>query len=144
MAKSYLGVRVEINNKFVLDTKTLKKSCSKAKIDDVIEDARITVEKKNDMLIARGKEDKLKGGMINFSLMAHVSKQEAERVVKIVNVLGNDRLIKEKVSTLCSGESVLNDIPELQNIKQAFYEIDDQLPGFINNAWYYAPEAKIK
>lgn len=145
MKKSYLGVRVEVVNKFISDTKTLKDSCSIAKVENIMEDARITVEKKDGMLIARGKEDpKMQNGMINFSLMAPVTKQEAERVVMITNVLGNDKLIKEKVATLCSGESVLNDIPEFQAIKQAFHEIDDENPGFIKNAWYYAPEAKIK
>lgn len=145
MAKSYLGVRVEVVTKVILDTKALKDSCSIAKIENIMEDARITVEKKDGMLIARGKEDpKMQNGMVNFSLMVPVTNQEAKRVVMITNVLGNDRLIKEKVSTLCSGESVLNDIPEFQPIKQAFYEINNLNPGFINNAWYYAPEAKIK
>jgi len=143
----YLGVRVEIANRFAV--KDLQKKYNSAhdetQIFDLHKDGKITVEKKDSMLIARGaKSDKPSstGGLVNFSVMAEVNKdEEVRRIVQIVNVLGNDRLIRERVALFVNGKSLLNAIPELNQLKDAFISIESMMPGFIKSGWYYAPEA---
>ena len=89
------------------------------------------------------KSDKGPTGLINFAVLSKmdVGSSEIERIIKIVNVLGNDRLIREKVSTFTTGHSALNNIPELAILNAAFADLDLLIHGFIKNAWYYAPEA---
>jgi len=142
----YLGVRVEIANRFAVKdlADTFNADHDDTQIFDLHKDGKITVEKKDSMLIARGaKNDKPNNsGLVNFSLMAEVNKdEELRRVVQIVNVLGNDRLIRERVNVFVNGKSLLNAIPELDQLKNAFVSLESMMPGFIKAGWYYAPEA---
>lgn len=145
----YLGVRIELANRF-LTVKNLEARFNSAhdatQIFDLHRDGKITVEKKDAMLIARGvKNEKGPTGLVNFSVMAEVAKnEEVKRVVQIVNVLGNDRLIRERVTVFVSGNSLLNAIPEMNVLRDAFINLDSILPGFIKAGWYYAPEARFK
>lgn len=142
----YLGVRVEIANRFAIKdlTKKYNDAHDDTQIFDLHTDGKITVERKDSMLIARGaKNDKPNNnGLVNFSLMAEVNKdEELRRIVQIVNVLGNDRLIREKVSVFVNGKSLLNAIPEIDRLRDAFVSLESSMPGFIKAGWYYAPEA---
>ncbi len=145
----YLGVRVEIANRFFV-ANNLEKQYNSAhdatRIFDVWREGKITVEKRDAMIIARGaKNDKSSTGLVNFSVMSEMSEdKEIRRVVQIVNVLGNNRLIRERVSIFVNGRSLLNAIPEMQTIRDAFINLDSILPGFIKAGWYYAPEARFQ
>lgn len=143
----YLGVRVEIASRLAI--KNLAKRYNSAhtttQIFDLHTDGKITIEKKESMIIARGTKNDNPGthhGLVNFSLMTEMSKdEELRRIVQIVNVLGNDRLIREKVSVFVGGKSLLNAIPELSQLRDAFISLDSVMPGFVKSGWYYAPEA---
>lgn len=142
----YLGVRVEIAGRIAVKDlpKKYNTSHQDTQILDFHKDGKITVEKKESMIVARGtKNDKpYSNNMVNFSLMASVAREsEIKRIVQIVNVLGNDRLIKEKISLFVSGKSLLNSIPEIDRLRGAFIDLDSIMPGFIKSGWYYAPEA---
>lgn len=143
----YLGVRVEVANRFVVATleKDYNKAHNKTKIFDLCEEGKITAEKKDSMLIAHGTSDKnITTGLVNFSVMTELNTdKEIKRIVQIINVLGNDRLIREKVSLFVNGKSILNAIPELKGIRDAFISIESIMPGFVKSGWYYAPEAKF-
>ena len=145
----YLGVRVELANRFLvvndLETK-FNSAHDTTQIFDICQEGKIIVEKKDAMLIARGtKNERDSTGLVNFSVMVEVEKgEEIKRVVQIVNVLGNDRLIKERVAIFVSGKSLLNDIPEMNMLREAFISLDSILPGFIKAGWYYAPEARFQ
>jgi uncharacterized protein YydD (DUF2326 family) len=153
MAKSlYVGFRVEVAGRIVVARNLIKRYNSKHKktqLFDLNKDGVITVEKKQNMVIARGNKldkDRSSSGMTNFSVMAKAGnkKSDIERVVQIINVLGNDRLIRERVLTFVDGNSMLNHIPELEHLKVAFEDLEKLMPGFIKTAWYYAPEARLK
>ena len=144
----YLGVRVEINSKNIKD-KNFQSNYNKsgsAKIFDLCENGRVALEKKNELLLVCGKKDKNPSNLTNFSLLVELkkSKSDLERIVKIINVLGNDKLIKEKAKAFVSGQSILNNIVELEPLKQAFKEVSSRIPNFMELAWYYAPEIKIE
>lgn len=149
MSKSlYLGVRVEIANRFVKVNNLItqyNKAHKTTKLFDLHREGKITVEKNDSMLVARGAVNDKGSGLVNFSVMAEAKKiEDLKRIVQIINVLGNDRLIREKVSVFVNGRSLLNAIPELVELKDAFLAIDSLIPGFINAGWYYAPEAEFK
>ena len=148
----YIGFRVEISNRFCTLQNLVKKynsSHQKTQIFDLHKDGKITVEKKGAMLIARGAtldKGKPSMGLVNFSIMAKVSDnpEDIERLIQIVNVLGNDRLIRERVATFMGGRSMLNAIPELDELKNAITDLESVMPGFVKAGWYYAPEAILK
>jgi len=146
----YIGFRVEVANRFLTSRNLVKKYNSKhdkTQIFDLHKDGKITVEKEGTMLIARGATpEKGSTGLVNFSMMAKAGdkRENIERIIQIVNVLGNDRLIRERVLTFVNGRSMLNAIPELSELKNAFIELDSIMPGFIKAGWYYAPEATLK
>jgi len=145
----YLGVRVEIANRFfnAKEIKQYNRRNKNTKVLDIHSGGRITVEKTDHMLIARGeKNEKYDTGMVNFSVVGTMSSgaKEVKRVVQIINVLGNDRLIRERVYTFVEGRSVLGSIPELYALNQAFENLEKIMPGFVKAGWYYAPEAMFR
>lgn len=154
MSDTYIGVRVELASRIVRgDLETLVEkynSNNSSQVFDPHLDGKITVERTKELLIARGEKDNRKtkakakqGGNINFALMVPVKDTELVRVVQIVNVLGNGRLIRERVKTFMDGQSALNNLPEMKALSNAFVDLDKYMPGLIKGGWYYAPEAKF-
>ena len=144
----YIGFRIEVASRILPnDITNIVKIYNKSanKILDLHQNGKITADKSNDIIIARGKSDKNKsknGTMINFSIVNSISsKEELIRVVQIINVLGNGRLIRERIQTFIDRESLLNQIPELNNLYDALKYAEKLMPGLIKNGWYYAPEA---
>ena len=143
----YVGVRVEVANRVanIEKLKAYNRRFKTTRVFDITDNGRITVEKSNQMIIARGKRnEKGSNGLVNFSLMTKsntATVKDIERIVKIVNVLGNERLIRERVHTFVHGRSLLNNIPELKELNSAFSNLEEIMPGFIEAGWYYAPEA---
>lgn len=150
MSDTYIGFRVELASRIiktdlevVVDQYNAKND---AKLFDPFTNGKITVERTKSMLIARGEEEKKvknQGGMVNFSVMVPIKASEVDRVVQIINVLGNGRLIRERVKTFVDGKSTLNQIPELMSLVTAFSKVEVLIPGFTLGGWYYAPEAKF-
>lgn len=150
MSSSYIGVRVEIVSRTVKSDlcKIVEQynSQNESQLFDLHTNGKITIERKNSMIIARGEEDKRKkynGGIVNFSVMVPIDSKKIERVVQIINVLGNERLIRERVSYFVVGSSALNNLPELCGLTKALKTVDTYIPGFIRCGWYYAPEANF-
>lgn len=157
MANTYIGVRVELASRIVKGDLALiveqYNSLGKPQIFDLHTEGKITVEHTNDLLIARGEDDSRKsktktktkyGGMVNFALMIPIGDKELLRVVQIINVLGNGRLIRERIKTFTDGQSALNQLPEMQDLVGALNSLNGLIPGLINGGCYYAPEAKFQ
>lgn len=141
----YVGFRIEVTNRYIVRNfiRRFNGTQKALQVADLHRDGKISIEKTENMLIARGiKAEKSDSGLANFAAMVKVSDyDELERIVKIINVLGNDRLIRERVYSFIGGKSVLNAIPQLAPMKDAFIKIERLAPGFIKAGWYYAPEA---
>jgi hypothetical protein len=151
MTKSYIGLRVEIVSRVIhSDLENIIEqynSSDESRIFDPYTDGKITVERTKELLIARGEKNEAKrkqGPMVNFSLMIPLEQKEVGRVVQIVNVLGNGRLIRERINTFMEGNSTLNYLPELCELQKAIKDLNKYMPGIIRGGWYYAPEAKWK
>lgn len=143
----YLGVRVELATRFYTINNLparYNRKYKQTRVTDVNKNGKIAVEKTRTMLIARGEKQpkERETGLVNFSVGIWMgdNQQDAERVVQIVNVLGNNKLIKERVKTFVDEKSTLNSIPELSRLRDAFVNLEQMMPGFISAGWYYAPE----
>lgn len=150
MSNSYIGVRAEVVSRIVKTDlcKIVEQYNDKYeyKLLDFYTNGKITIERRDSMLIARGEEDKRKkhnAGTVNFSVMIPIDVKEVDRIVQIINVLGNGRLIRERVNTFVNGNSTLNKLPELVGLIKAFNIVDSYIPGFVKGGWYYAPEANF-
>ena len=149
MGDLYLGFRVEIPSAMVVDKGWLKLYNAKHKlirVFDLVENGRIVVDRGDGMVVAHGKKlDRQQTSLSSFSILTKINEaaSDVERLVKIINVLGNDKIIKERVETFVANKSVLNKIPELEGFVKAFSDIDLFLPNFTKIAWYYAPETKM-
>jgi len=64
------------------------------------------------------------------------------RTIKIVNVLANDKIKREKVYNYLSGNSILKHIGLFSNLKETFLKIDEEISNFIDFAFMYIPELK--
>ena len=147
MSKLFIGFRAEVSSKLfnVRDLAKKYNPKNKTQIFGVHREGRIVIEKNNGMQIAGGTSSKQPTGLVNFSVMIEMSTvKDVDRLVQIMNVLGNDRLIREKISTFVNEKSILNSIPELAELKTAFVALDLLIPGFIRSGWYYAPDAILK
>jgi len=150
MSNSYIGVRVEVVSRIVkTDLCRVVEQYNdnnESQLFDLYTNGKITVERKDSMLIARGEEDKRKknnGGTVNFAVMVPIEHKEVNRIVQIINVLGNGRLIRERVNTFVNGNSTLNKLPELDGLITALNTVETYIPGFVRGGWYYAPEANF-
>lgn len=144
---SYIGIRIEVSNRISKAKNLITEfnDKTKYKIFDFNTNGKITINKQqNDIITVCGKQENKNTGMINFALLQplNVEYDEIKRIVKIINVLGNGKLLKEKVKTFVIEKSVLNKLPEFCELNEAFHCIESIVPGFIENAWYYAPEIK--
>ena len=144
----YVGFRIEIANRFIGKNFTRRfngnSTNNKTKILELNREGKIVIEKIDKMLIAHGQKSErgMESGLANFSLLIKMNSEEAaQRIIKIINVLGNDRLIRERVNVFTGGHSMLNALPELEPLKQAFIKLEKIAPGFTKAGWYYAPEA---
>jgi hypothetical protein len=145
-----IGFRVEIiKNMTKRDFKKIMKSYNNgpqiAKILDFKMNSYVAPDKVKDMIIVKSCENKrCEGGVVNFSIMLPVKrKSNVERLVRIINILGNNRLIKEKISLFVKKRSMLNDLPELNDLINGLARIEEFFPNILKVGYYYAPEARF-
>jgi len=144
----YVGFRIEVAKRIItMDdiVLTYNKNHSDTQLFDFHKEGRILIKKTKELLLAHGEDVNYPTDVSNFAVMIAINrKKEAERLIKIINVLGNDRLLKERVKTFINGKSTLNNIDELVLLKQALKDLDKIIPGLIRIGFYYAPDAKLK
>jgi hypothetical protein len=149
MTDFFIGFRVEVGNRLVVKNllRRINSQHGKTQAYDLHRDGKIVIEKTKDMLVAHGEKANkgLEKGLANFAVITQIKDEDQMfRIVRIVNVLGNDRLIRERVHQFVNGKSSLSSLPELEPIKEMFIRIERIIPGFIKSGWYYAPEAISK
>lgn len=149
---AYIGFRVELASRSIngdpAAAAEMYNAAHESQIFDMYINGKIALEKREDMLIARGEKGPRKSkkqlyssAQINFALVVPIEPVDLERVVRIVNVLGNGRLIKERVKVFTDGTSAINNLPEMSPMIAAFVNLEAYMPGIITSGWYYAPEA---
>ena len=68
--------------------------------------------------------------------------EEVMRTVKIVNVLSNDKIRRERVKDFMERKSILEHIEMFGQLHEAFESINESIPSFINCATMYIPEVR--
>jgi hypothetical protein len=65
--------------------------------------------------------------------------QQLDRIGKLTFILANDRVMKERLSTLMSKKSKISVIPEYDWLRNELEELDQAIPELINKGSFYAP-----
>jgi uncharacterized FAD-dependent dehydrogenase len=141
-----LGVRVEVPtfkiNQVVEDCGDIKAdNCEDSRINSFVsewEDSNIV------SAFGHGLIDK-KSRRTNFMVGFDVDGvNEAIRNVKIINVLANDKVKKERIEDFMVGKSILTHLESFGELHKTFKEIEKIFPSFINYAIMYVPEIRLK
>lgn len=92
----------------------------------------------------RSNESRWHSDKVSFNIIAekhfeNEGYQQADRIGKLTFILGNDRVMKEKISTLMSKKSKISVIPEYGWLLSEIEEINQIIPELINKGSFYAP-----
>lgn len=140
-------IKIEVPHEILIkrnlkDIKILFNSdVQRAKMLHLKYNGKIIAERFGNLIMANGIDIKTNTGWANFSasLRKKITYKELERLISIVNVLGNDKIIKEKISTFLANKSQLCLLPELIDYYDSFTYLNKLLPGFASNSFYYMP-----
>lgn len=66
--------------------------------------------------------------------------EETERIAKLVFLIANDRVIKEKVSTLINNKSKISDLQEYKQFVEILKSLNTLIPDLTSKANFYVPE----
>ncbi len=145
-----VGVRVEmptsVFNKIIDLNENFNMDCDTAYCDDTYHGSFVYELEENDVMTAFAhtipdkKTDKT-SFMVGFE--ANSNSEEVMRIVKIVNILSNDRLKKEKIKDYMNNSTVLQHLELFSGLKEAFAKIHEVIPSFIDVASMYVPEIKF-
>lgn len=148
----YVGFRVETHHKIlkILNNKAVTKynrGHKNFQIKDICFNGKVVLKKVDSIIVAnKHYDEENKTTLSNFLLIVKqkYTKEEALRLVKIINIMGNDRIVKEYSKEFIYGDSILKYFPDIQKYKDAFLSCEQIVPGLIARSWYYAPEIFIK
>lgn len=145
---SYIGFRIEIASRILSHPDKIKEynDQSKNKIVGIDDGGKISVKRGKEMLTVHGQGIKKAGvtvSDVNFAVLTPIKKSNVSRVVQIINILGNGKIIRERIKTFADGQSALNNLPELEPLLKVFKDLNEICPGLIKSGWYYAPEIKL-
>lgn len=142
------GVRIELNAPVMKDFN--KSNCTLIKNDIEIGPfswyGTVIPEDHLDMAISafRSNENRWKSDKVSFSLIGkrpfpNEGFEQTDRIGKLMFVLSNDRIIKEKVAHIITGKAKVNMIKEYNWIKDSIIELSEAIPEVINKAYYHIP-----
>jgi len=65
------------------------------------------------------------------------------RMVKIINVLSNDKVRRERAVDFAQGRSVLEHLEQFDPVREALLDLDRMVPSFLGCATIHIPETRI-
>jgi uncharacterized FAD-dependent dehydrogenase len=108
-------------------------------------------EDHSDLVISafRSNEDRWKSDKVSFSLLKSVyyhdeGSVQTDRIGKLVCLLVNDRVSREKVRVFMKGNSQLNLIPEFKWLKEEIERLEDLCPNIIKKGYFHVPDINPK
>jgi len=146
-----VGVRVEIPtfriSKIIEERGDLKVKVNETSSEDTRINSFVGEWEESDILSAFGhdlldKESRRSNFMVGFETKGEVSK--AIRDIKVVNILANDRIKKERIIDFLEGRSILKHIKSFDKLREVFNEIEKNLPSFTSYAIMYVPEVRLR
>jgi hypothetical protein len=87
----------------------------------------------------RWKTDKVSFNLIGNRAFTGKGCEETDRIGKLTFVLANDRIIKERISTIISGKSKISIIPEYDWLKETLTGLNEIIPEIISKGYFHVP-----
>lgn len=87
----------------------------------------------------RWKTDKVSFSFIGNRHMAGIGMEQTDRIGKLTFVLSNDRIVKEKVSTILSKKSKISIIPEYDWLVEDLKQLSLVIPDLLTKAYFHVP-----
>lgn len=92
----------------------------------------------------RSNENRWKSDKVSFSLIGNrpfpgTGFEQTDRIGKLTFVLANDRIIKERVSTIIAGKSKISIIPEYEWLKETLTDLGNVIPEIMAKAYFHVP-----
>ena len=144
------GIRIELNSPNMKEFN--KSNCTLTKGNDIeigpfSWHGTVIPEDHLDMAISafRSNENRWKTDKVSFSLIGNrpfpgTGFEQTDRIGKLTFVLANDRIIKERVSTIIAGKSkVISPIREYDWLPEVLAELSLAIPEIVTKAYYHVP-----
>jgi len=103
-------------------------------------------EDHTDMAISafRGNENRWKTDKVSFNLIGNrpfpgTGFEQTNRIGKLIFLISNDRIIKERVSLIMQNKSKISIIPEYDWIKEAITNVSNFIPEILNKGYAHFP-----
>lgn len=143
------GIRIELSAPNMKEFN--RSNCSMAKGEDIEIGpfswyGTVIPEDHIDLAISafRSNENRWKSDKVSFSLIGNrpfpnEGFEQTDRIGKLMFVLSNDRIIKEKVSHILTGKSKVSVIKEYDWLKDTIEELSTAIPEITSKAYYHVP-----
>lgn len=142
------GIRVETNSSVMKEFN--RSNCTITKDDLEIGPlswyGTVIPEDHLDMAISafRSNENRWKTDKVSFNLIGsrHFPKtgfEQTDRIGKLTFVLSNDRIIKERISSILTGRSKISIMPEYDWLKDSIGELSNIIPEITTKAYFHCP-----
>jgi hypothetical protein len=142
------GVRIEMPATTLKDFNKSNCTLSKENIEvgPLCWNGTIIPEDHVDMAISafRSNEGRWKTDKVSFSFIRDIPTadcgfEQTDRIGKLTFILSNDRIVKERVSTLVNGKSRISIIPEYNWLGQDMQDLSNVIPDLLNKAYFHVP-----
>ena len=87
----------------------------------------------------RWKSDKVSFSVIGNRYYPNKGYEQTDRVGNLTYVLSNDRILKEKVSTIINKKSVISKLKEYDWLIETIQELSGIMPDIMNKAYFHVP-----
>jgi Pyridine nucleotide-disulphide oxidoreductase len=143
------GIRIETNSSIMKDFN--RSNCTITKGNDLEIGplswyGTVIPEDHLDMAISafRSNENRWKSDKVSFSLIGSrpfpaAGFEQTDRIGKLTFVLSNDRIIKERVSSILQGKSKISIIPEYDWLKDVIIDFANIIPEVATKAYFHVP-----
>lgn len=145
---AHLGIRIELNDSSMREFN--HSNCSIVKDDLTVGplcwNGTVIPEDHYDMVISsfRGNEDRWKSNKVSFNMLCKrafqgVGVEQASRIGQLTFILTNDRVAKEKISTLLAKKSKLSIMHEYDWLRDSVNEISSFMPEIAHKGYFHFP-----
>lgn len=143
------GIRIELASGVMKDFN--KSNCTLTKGNDIEIGpfswfGTVIPEDHIDLAISafRANENRWKTDKVSFSLIGNrhfpnIGCEQTDRIGKLIFILSNDRIIKEKVAHILTGKSKISIIQEYNWLKEVIEELSIAIPEIATKAYFHVP-----
>jgi thioredoxin reductase len=149
-ARMRLGLRVEVPARllrtFLQVAGDLRLEAEDALLDDMRQNSLVADRDDKGLLstftyTTSGRHSERTSFMASFD--AGEDFLEMARLVRIINVLANDRIRRERAIDFVHGHSVLEHLEQFNSIRTALLDLNKMVPSFLGCATVHIPETRI-